>query len=275
MRKLVLIAILAGAAPAFAQAPSATPTAPAAWPDAISDRPATMNAGGLEIHGSVPIFAIPGGTGGGSTETLVLAGGGIAYGISDQLEIGGDYAFEAHPSTDAAGVFAGHALIRLMNDAQMTSSVGGGVLYSHSGDGVVVSGGINLRYRITPQISLYTMSSGVPVCGGCLHILGPVTGQLFAAIPTSGGGNTLVLLNLPVGIGIQAAPNLYLFGETSLATFELSPKTDSISIADYLGINVGGWISASNQLDIGASFGDSLKYSGDIYLIELMMKLHI
>ncbi len=244
----------------------------AAWPQAVADRPTTLNAGMIEFRGDVAVFGFS--TSGSSSDTFSLAGIGASLGISDAIEIGGDYAFQVSPDVDAAGVLAGHLQLRLAHGGPLSASLGISTLYSHSADGIVLAGGLNVRYRLSPQVSLYTMTSGVPLCGGCLKVLGPVTGQFLIGIPTH--GDTEVVLNLPIGLGIQASPEVYLYAETSLATIQLSPSSDSIaSGGDYIGVNLGAWFAASKQLDLGISFADDLKHASDLYLVELAAKVHI
>lgn len=265
MRLAILALVLGSTSSALAQ-PAPPPSS-----DEFSLRPPTLDAGKVEIHGSLPIFNT-GGTFG--NETLVLGGGGIAFGVNNQLEIGADYAFEVSPNADAAGLFAGHALLRLAHDSKLSVALAGGLLYSHAAnDGVVFAGGLSLRYRLSRQVSVFSSSSGMPICGSCLQFLGPVTGQVLIARDQ---GQTAIVASLPIGIGIQATPELYLFAETVLATLILSPKTDAIvDFSDYIGVHVGGWISVGKQLDLGAGLGSELKNASDIYLVELRARIRL
>src|SRR5438105_222355 len=99
MKSLAIVCLLA--TPAFAQTPSSETEVAASWPAEISGRPWNLDAGMLELHGALPIFGTNY-SGGSNASTEIFAGGGIAYGVSRELELGGDYAFEAKPSTDAA-----------------------------------------------------------------------------------------------------------------------------------------------------------------------------
>src|SRR5262245_49767080 len=80
---------------------STEPTQTSGWPEQISDRPYTLNAGMLEVHGALPFSGVTG-------NTDVILGVGASYGISDMIEVGGDYAFQLAPSADAAGILTGH-----------------------------------------------------------------------------------------------------------------------------------------------------------------------
>ena len=267
MTKSCLVICLALCAPAAALAQEAAPDAPIP----IADRSPTLPASGLELHGSLPFFA-SGDLGG---DTLVLGGVGGAFGVSDDFELGADYAFEVSPETDAAGVLAGHGLVRIAHGGQVSAAAGAGFIYSHAADGIAFTGGLSLRIRLSDQVSLFSNTSGIPLCGSCLQLLGPVTGQLVVLHPNDGEDN-LVFLNLPIGLGVQATPQVYLFAETVLATALLSPDTENIALgADYVGLHLGGWFSASKTLDIGAGVGTDLKDANDAYLVELRARLFL
>ena len=262
-----LVVLLAAVPPAFAKDPP--PAAAATELVPIADREPTVRAGGIELHGSLPIFAEPDI----GSDKLILGGIGGAFGVTDGLELGADYAFEVSPETDAAGVLAGHALFRIAHDEHVSAALGGAFLYSNAADGMVFAGGLSLRYRLSKEVSIFSASSGIPLCGSCLQLLGPVTGQLLIARDND-GGESLVALSLPIGIGIQASPQVYLFGETVLSTILLSPESESIvDFQDYIGLHLGGWISASKNLDIGGGFANDLKQASDAYLIELRARL--
>ena len=278
LTKLFLVlGMIAIATPALAQdAPPPPPNGPpppgaaapgvAGWPQAISDRPYTLNAGMLEIHGAMPIFSAGGG------DANILLGGGVSYGISDQLEIGGDYAFQLAPKTDAAGVFAAHALLRLVHNSQMSAAVGASIFYSNDFNGLTLfSGGIAFRYRLSPQLSIFTDTNA---CGGCINVMGPVFGQGFLAIVSgsgTGSSNTTVAgFTIPAGIAYQANPQLYLFASTVFGAILLSPQTDSFFLFnDAIPVVAGGWYGVSPKLELGASITDDLKDAGNNYFFEL------
>jgi hypothetical protein len=243
----------------------------------ISDRPWTLGAGKLELHGALPIS----GAGG---DTAALLGGGVAYGASDAVQIGADYAFQLAPDVDAAGFFAGHVLFKLHHDKQMSAALGGSIFLSRAlaDENVLLFGvGLALRFRLTPQVSLYTDTN---VCGGCINIAGPVMGQgLIAHVGGSNGGDgaTLVGFTVPVGLAFQATPQVYLYGATVLgAAFRVSSGGSSSSDSaflfnDVIPIIAGVWYTASKQLEIGASITDDLKNSSDNYFFELRARMFL
>ena len=272
----VILGIVALATPALAQdvppPPASGPPPPGAaapgiagWPAAISDRPYTLNAGMLELHGALPIS----GEGG---QTSALLGVGASYGVSDQIEVGGDYAFALAPSTDAAGVFAAHVKLRLTHTPQMSAAVGASIFYSDSlsSSGVtLLSGGVAFRYRLNPQLSIYTDTN---LCAGCVNVAGPVMGQGIVAIvggSNGSSGETLAGFTIPAGVAYQASPQLYLYGATVFGAIILSPQTDSFFLfRDVIPIVAGGWYSVSPKLEIGASLTDDLKDAGNGYFFE-------
>lgn len=272
----VILSVVAFATPALAQdappPPAGGPPPPGAaapgiagWPAAISDRPYTLNAGMLELHGALPIY----GAGG---DTSALLGVGAAYGVSDQIQVGGDYAFQLAPNTDAAGIFAAHVKLRLTHNQQMSAALGASIFYSDSlsSSGVtLLSGGISFRYRLNPQLSIYTDTNAA---AGAVNIAGPVMGQGVVAIVSGSNGasgETLAGFTIPAGIAYQASPQLYLYGATVFGAIILSPQTDSFFLfRDVIPIVAGGWYSVSPKLEIGASITDDLKDAGNNYFFE-------
>jgi hypothetical protein len=248
--------------------PGATPAAaPTAYPEAMSDRAYNLDKGMVEIHGAMPIFAL----GGGSTD--ILAGIGVSYGISDALEIGADYAFEASPKVEFDGLFAAHARLRVAHTEQVSASLGVAAFYSKSfySDGITLLAiGASVRYRINKQLSLFTESNA---CGGCINVVGPVMGQ---GIIASGGGDSIVGFTVPVGVGLQATPQVYLSASTVIGAILLSPQTDSyFLLRDAIPVVAGAWFAATPKLDLGASITDDLKDAGNNYFFELGVKARL
>jgi hypothetical protein len=272
---IVTFLLLTGlAVQALAQPAPSAPTGGSAWPTAISDRPYGLNQGMLEVHSELPVS----GEGG---QTYALLGIGASYGLSDAIELGGDYAFQVSPSTDAAGLFAGHIRIRLLHNEKVSASVGGSLFYSSSlsRDGITLgAGGLSLRYRLNKQLSIFTDSN---LCGGCVNVAGPVMGQVLVfhysnSGTTGSSSQTVSVATLPVGVGFQASPQLYVSAATVVAGFVLSPTTDSaLAFRDIIPIIASAWISVSPKLDIGASLTDDLKDAGNSYFIELGAKMFL
>ena len=271
MRIAPFIIAAALAAPGIGHADDAAPASTAGWPTAIADRPYNLNAGMLELHGALPFASAEG------SQTEVLLGVGASYGISDAIEIGADYALELRPSTEAAGVFAGHVLVRLIHNADISAAIGGSIFYSDSlsGSGLTLGTfGVAVRYRFNKQVSIFTDTN---LCAGCVNIAGPVMGQGVVAYESGSNGSsssTIVGFTLPVGIAYQATPQLYLSAATIVGAILLSPETDSaLEFRDVIPVIASAWFSATPHLDLGASITDDLKNASDNYFFELGAKL--
>jgi hypothetical protein len=270
MKRMICLSICLSSAVALADEPLPGAPAPAPAPTskstAVSDRPYTLGAGKLELHGALPISGVTG-------DTSALLGVGVAYGATDSIQIGGDYAFQLAPDVEAAGFFAGHVLIKVAHDAKMSAAVGGSIFLSRAltDENVFLFGvGVALRLRLTPQLSLYTDTN---VCGGCINIAGPVMGQGLIA---TGFGDTLAGFTIPVGASFQATPQLYLYGSTVIGAVLVSPETDSVLLfRDVIPIVAGAWYSASKQLEIGGAITSDLKDAGNNYFFELRARMFL
>ena len=111
--------------------------------------------------------------------------------------------------------------------------------------------GLNLIYRITPQLAVYT---------DCAHL--------------SFGGADFpkpVSINLPIGFQFQANEKINAFLSTSIANIGLSPSGTVLIGRDVTPLNLGAWFSPSNMLDVGAMFSSfNLEDTADLYMISLM-----
>ncbi len=254
-----------------AAAATAPVPAPSAYPEAMADRPYNLNGGMLELHAAMPIFAV-----GTNSSTEILLGVGASYGVSDLIEIGGDYALALSPKVDAAGFLAGHVKVRLVHNEQMSASIGAAAFYSDSlsNSGVILlAGGVSFRYRLNKQLSIFTDTN---LCGNCINIAGPVMGQaLVAVISGSGGSNgeTIAGFTIPAGVGFQATPQLYLSASTIFGAILLSPQSESyFLLRDAIPIVASAWYGATPTLDLGATLTDDVKNAGDNYFVEFGAK---
>lgn len=223
----------------------------------------------IEVNASLPVFGFSGG------ETATLLGLGFGVGVIPRLELGGNYAFLVSPDVgDSVGLLSGYGKYELIHDPAVSASLGFAVLYSPSAKSTVLAAGAAARYRIDRTFSIYTGTGGVPFCGTCLRFLGPVSGQVLLAFED---GSAEAVISLPVGVGIQSSDAIYLFAETSLATFAIASggSTSLWEFVDYFGVNVGGWFTASRMVELGLSFGDDLKHPGDVFVFEASGRVRI
>ena len=87
------------------------------------------------------------------------------------------------------------------------------------------------------------------------------------------GAPTPITLAVPVGVEVQATPNVFAYAETTVATFGLS-DADNLYISDITPAQIGAFFSPSNKLDVGvaATFFD-LQHAGDLYAISVAARL--
>ena len=279
----IVLAVLFVSTRAHAQdePPTTPPTGPStgaisqapAWSTSVADNPYTLNNGMLELHGAIPVFLY------GTTnmmnqpvtDTAMLLGAGVSYGVNDQLEVGGDFAVLLAPRADL-GVLAGHVAYRIYNSDKISAAVAGALLFSSALNNFNIALGASFRYRFTKQWSIYTTTGAFQFgCGECLHVAGPVTGQFLVSIPTSGGGGTAVQFGLPVGVGFQATPALYLYA--SLELIDVGTQNTFIG-RDYFPLTLGGWYAISNKLRVGVSFFDDFEHAGEFFEVEGLIKYY-
>lgn len=237
------------------------------WSTAISDRPLVLDQSKLDIHANLPILAIslPDGMGGTSTSTGVGLGVGVNYGVAPKLEAGLDYNLSLK-EFDATGNIVVHAAYGALHQAKMDLALAATVAIDlHSGNNAALTLGAWFRYKIAPKFSIFTGNPGLPFGGPSS------AGQL--SIGLNNGNN--VALALPVGVGIQASPQLFAFLSTTIANIGISPSGSTFIFSDFVPVTVGAFFSPSNKLDVGLTFSDDLKNAGDFYIFALSARFFV
>ncbi len=264
-------------APATAAAP-----APGGWLQ-LNDRPLVLPAGKFEVHGGVPILNVT--TTAGMppvTSSSVFEGlsVGATYGVADKIEAGVDYSFPLHPNGDVTkGALALHGAFAAIHDDKMDLAVAAALALDLGGNSTnaQILLGAWFRYHVAPKISIFTGQIPIPT------VLFPVAG---AQLPPVGyqfdiglNNKQPIALGLPVGVGIQAAPNVFVFAETEIANiyFSNGPGNSSATFifSDFIPLGVGAYFAASDQLDLGVVFADDLKHAGDAYAITFGGRYYI
>ena len=59
---------------------------------------------------------------------------------------------------------------------------------------------------------------------------------------------------MPVGLALQATPQVYAFLQTDIARFGISNSSNAFLFADFIPLDLGLFYAASHQLDVGAFF---------------------
>lgn len=257
---------------AFAQAedpaapppdPNATPAvvAPAGgamgWSDAVIDRPLTMPKGKVGIYGDLDLLRISTSVtvGGMTTTASATAEGlhaGFGYGVDDKLEIGAEYSFSLH-DFEIKGPLTLYGAYSLYHQGKLTIGGSADLVVDFNGQGAVdpmtgavssstnlaLEAGLGVRYMLTDKIAVFTGSPIAP---------GPLGQHLHIGLNNSGP----VSIDLPVGLALQATPQLYAYLETNIAHIKLANTSNAIIFADVIPLTVGALFAASHNLDVGA-----------------------
>lgn len=253
------------APPPDPNAPPATAPAPAAdtggWPLQIQDRPFTLNKGMVDGHLSLSIANIVTTVTTGTppvtttkSDTGVALGFGASYGVSDQVEVGADYAIQFAPDFAAdQGPLVAHLAYRAAHDAKMDLAAYANFTFLNVGDGFYILGlGANFRYKVAPKIGIITPAPQLAI-------------GLNSPQP--------IALALPVGVDLAAAPNIYAALTTNIGTIAIKDAGDSAFIFDkVIPINLTAFYSMP-KIDIGVGISDDLKNAGDTYAITLIARL--
>jgi hypothetical protein len=264
--------------------PAAT-TTDSAWPLAINDRPLTLATGKFEIHGGLPIATTStanamGMTSSSTSESLAI---GATYGVAPKIEVGADYAFRINPDASAKGFLDFHAGYMALHSGKLDVSFVAGLsmLFVDTVDtmGMATTNtyasiqvGAAVRYQLAPKISIFTGNPGTPngLPGFLTFVFPPIAYQLSFGINNSGPA----YLALPVGVGLQATPNIYLFAATNIATIKIANASNSVIFSDAIPLAVGGFYSMP-KLDVGVQISDDLKNAGDLYILQLMARYYL
>jgi hypothetical protein len=131
-----------------------------------------------------------------------------------------------------------------------------------------------VRYRLAPKLTAFTGLPALPHPDVSLARFGlpfpPMPYQLTIGVNNGGA----IALALPVGIGIQATPEVYLYAATTLANFKIIHSVNAFLFADFIPLTLGGFYSLP-KIDIGAVFSDDLKQAGDYLTFSLVARYFV
>jgi hypothetical protein len=234
--------------------PATTATAsggPVMWGDAIINRPLTMPKSKVGIYGDLDIlrFSVTVGTMTSSTTAEGLHVG-FGYGVDDKLTIGAEYAFSLH-DFEIKGPLTLYGAYSLYHQGKLTIGGSADLLIDFNGTSVGAMGavssstdltlqaGLGVRYMLTDKVAVYT---GNPIAPG------PLGQHLSIGLNNSGP----ISLDIPVGLALQATPQVYAFLQTNVAHFGFSNDSNAFLFADFIPLDIGVYYAASHQLDVGA-----------------------
>lgn len=218
---------------------AAAPAVPASrYPRAVIARPLTLPKGLIAI----------GADAGANHDFSAMTGAPIAgYGITDKLEVQVPYAFATRDfeARGSVGVDVGYAIVRgaVGGKLEMIARVRSGY-DTLTSDPLPLSLGVHVQYNITPTIALI---SGAPS-----------TQQLRFALANSAGDTRPIDLSLPLGIGVQPAPTLYLQLDTRLAQLSLHDSATVLIGRDVAPLSLTAVWNAIPPLDLQAAVGTDL-----------------
>jgi hypothetical protein len=202
-----------------------------AWPTEIIDRPLTLDAGMVGATGSLGLAHLDlGMLGSATTEGLNV---GADYGVSNQLTVGASYGVTLH-SFEAKGPFDVHALFRLAH-GKLKAAAEGGFKYDLGSQNGDIGLGAQVAYNVAPKFAIFT--------GG---------DQLEIGVIRTMNAPSPIVINVPVGVEVQATPNVFAYAATQLASFGIS-NASNVYISDITPVQVGAFYSPSNTLDVGAA----------------------
>lgn len=229
--------------PAAAPPPDGQPASPgegaaadsSRYPRAVINRPLTLPKGLAQVGADLAANHDFSGFG------LNAVGG---YGVSDDLEVTGFYAFalkdfEIKGSLD---VDVGYKLLRGAAGGKLEVIGRGRVGYNVLGEDLnPLRLGAQVQYNVTPKIALISPAQ-----------------QLVIGLADNDAGVTPIYLQIPVAVGYQATPELYVQLDTTLAQIEISDSGNAFFGADTTPIAVTGVYNAMPNLDVIGSIALNL-----------------
>jgi len=243
-----------GAAPppdGAAAQPAPPEEAPAArWPRAVIARPLTLPGGIAQVGADF--------TANNDFSTLKLTAVG-GYGINDDLELTGFYTF-ALKEFEIKGIFdadVGYKLLRGAVDGKVEVIGRGRIGYDAAAEGATpLRLGVQAAYTLDPKNpKLVFLTPGQQVVIG-------LSEDAAMAKP--------IYFQLPIQIGYQATPELYLQLDTTLLQINISDSANTFIGADTTPIALTATYNAMPALDVIASIGLNLTPPSYVDPISMM-----
>ncbi len=218
-------------------------------PQEIINRTRTTPGGQITVGGDLGFNLNP------EAFTFVNLGVGGLYGVNDKLEVGASYGF-ALKEFEAKGDLGVTAAYSLLADDKLTVAADVGFGYSVVGEAVApITIGAEVQFKINDQIAVFTPGHQI--------VIGIEEGA-----PK--------LINIPVGLGFQATPQIFAHLTTNIATIGLDPSGSAVFGADFIPLQVGAFFSPSNTMDFGATLAwIDLKELSDVVGAAVHFRLHM
>lgn len=238
------------------------------WPKEIIARPLTLPKSVIGLYGVFDIAkrtvvtvsgTPPMATTSSSTSEALQVGAG--FGVSDLITLGGEYTLTLN-SFEAKGPLTFYGAYRLLHDAKMSAALSVSFTEDFNASAQTLHAGLGFRYLVAPKIALFT---GTPIAPGHSDHLAI---GLNSKAP--------ITFSIPVGVALQASPELFAFVDTTIATFGISNSSNAFLFSDFIPFEVGALYAANKTVDVGAalSFID-LKHAGDFFFIGLIARAYV
>lgn len=239
--------------------PDAGTAVAGSWSQQIIKRPLNLLKGMIRVDASTGFARVfdPGSAGPpvvpSSTATVIPLSIGAGYGISDKLEAGINYGLTLKPF-EAKGPLALYGLFNLTHSEKMRVSAGAAFGFASIPDGPGISAGLAFQYHLNEKMMVFMTPSHLNMG------LDPFT----------------LSINLPVGFGFQVNEKIFAQATTNLFNLNLKPSGGHTFIfADATPLEVGGFFSPSNKMDIGAFIGTkNLPDIADAIAISVVARLY-
>jgi hypothetical protein len=237
--------------------PEASGAVAGSWSMSIIDRPLNLLKGMIRVGADLGILkinipAIPPATTG-SSSTGVGLGIGAGYGVSDKLEAGVSYGISLK-EFEAKGPLQLYGLFNIKHSEKMRISAGASFGYNLASETIGIGAGLAFQYHLGPKMMVFMTPTHLAIG------LDPTTASI----------------NLPVGFGFQATPNIFAAVQTNLFNIGLEPSGSAFIFADSTPLTVSGSYSPSNKMDIGASIGASnLPDIADLFVITVFARMYL
>jgi hypothetical protein len=257
-------------------APEAAPPPAAMAPasDQLINTPLTLGKGAIGLTGGIdvarititlpPIPPATMGTSASATAEVLNLGGG--FGVTDKLQVGLLYALAlnndsgAFPDSGKGPLTLYGGLNLLHQDKLDVAASADFEINVANTDDKAIHAGLAVRYMATPKVALFTGNIVPP---------GPSGQHLTISLATNGP----ITFDVPVGVAIQAAPKVYAWADTTVASFSISNSANEFLFSDFIPIDIGVLFRAAPNIDVGAHFSDDLKHAGDFYTFGVLARM--
>ncbi len=195
------------------------------WPRAVIARPRTLPKGLTQLGAALS-----------ANNDFSLLGLGIngGYGVSDDIEVRGSYAFslKEFEAKGSLNFGVGYKVLRGAAGGKLEVIARGDTGYNFLAEGLnPLTLGAQAQYNISDKIAVVTPG-----------------GQLAISLEEVGGVRPIAL-NLPVGVGYQATPELYVQLDTRIASIEISDSPTTVIFADTTPLAVTATYNVKPNLD--------------------------